>query len=256
MQYVKKSIYRKVVSTLLFLTCCFVAPVAVKAEVVMEEREVGYFHSVDLRTVANISLTQGDNQSLVIKADRDVLGKLKTEVRDGRLIISSRQNIRKVNAPEIAVEMKSIRALSISGSGEIKGENRINSKNIDMSISGSGDMLLELKTEQVETKVSGSGEMSLELEARTVRTNISGSGDIEMSGKAESLETKISGSGSLSAHDLETRSVSIRISGSGSCTVYATDELEVDISGSGNVEYRGQPKVNLSGSGSGSVRSK
>jgi len=235
MQYVKKSIYRKVVSTLLFLTCCFVAPVAVKAEVVMEEREVGYFHSVDLRTVANISLTQGDNQSLVIKADRDVLGKLKTEVRDGRLIISSRQNIRKVNAPEIAVEMKSIRALSISGSG---------------------DMLLELKTEQVETKVSGSGEMSLELEARTVRTNISGSGDIEMSGKAESLETKISGSGSLSAHDLETRSVSIRISGSGSCTVYATDELEVDISGSGNVEYRGQPKVNLSGSGSGSVRSK
>ena len=254
MRYVKRRVCRA--AALLLCICCCMVPALVMAEAVVEEREVGSFHSVDLRTVGRISLTQGDRQSLVIRADRDVLEKLRTEVRDGTLIISSRWNIRRVDAPDIEIEMERVRALRISGSGEIGGENRIMSKDIDLSISGSGDILLEMKAEQVEVKVSGSGEMSLEIEAETVATNISGSGDVEMSGKAASMKTKISGSGSLSAHDLETRSATIRISGSGSCTVHVTDDLEVDISGSGNVEYKGQPRVNLSGSGSGSVRSK
>ena len=198
MQFVKMRIYIAAVIVLLILSCCCIAPVAVMAERVTENRELGSFHSVDLRTVGNISLTQGSNQSLVIRADRDVLEKLKTELRDGTLIISSRWNIREANAPEISIEMKSIRALTISGSGVIRGDNRFVSKAVDLSISGSGDMLLELKAEQLDTKVSGSGNMSLELEAKTVAARISGSGDIEMSGMAASLETKISGSGSLS----------------------------------------------------------
>jgi len=252
---VNKRIGGAAVAVLLVLICCCLSPVVTLAERLTEEREVEPFHSVDLRTVGHISLTQGDEQSIVIRAERDVLQKLKTEVRGGELIISSKWNIRQAEAPEIFITITKVRSLKISGSGEIKGEERIFSKDLELGISGSGDILLELKAEQLHTKVSGSGNMSLELEAKYVTTHISGSGDIEMVGLSGSLETRISGSGSLTALDLETREATIRISGSGNCRVHVRDTLDVRISGSGDVEYRGNPKVNLSGSGSGSVRS-
>ena len=253
---VNKRIRGAAVGLLLLLICCCLSPIVALAERVTEEREVEPFHSVDLRTVGHISLTQGDEQSIVIRAERDILQKLKTEARDGELIISSKWNIRQADAPEISITITKVRSLKISGSGEIKGEERILSKDLDLGISGSGDIVLELKAEQLHTKVSGSGNMSLELEAKYVTTHISGSGDIEMAGLSGSLETRISGSGSLTAFDLETSEATIRISGSGNCRIHARDTLDVRINGSGDVEYKGNPKVNLSGSGSGSVRSK
>jgi hypothetical protein len=223
---------------------------------VTEVREVASFHSVDLQTVGSISLRQGRNQSLQVRAEREVLEQLKTEVRDGTLIIWSRWNIRKSDALEIIIEMESVKALSVSGSGKIKGENRIVTENLDLRISGSGDMNLMLEADSVDVKISGSGDMSLELESTTSNVRISGSGDVVLSGTTESLGTRISGSGSLSAFGLESRNASVRISGSGNCSVHVLDKLDVHVSGSGNVDYRGRPLVNLSGSGSGSVRSK
>jgi hypothetical protein len=248
--------YRMIVAMLLFLVSCCVLPTLVFAERVSEERDVPSFHSVDLRTVGNISLTQGDAQSLVIRTESDVLRYLETEVRDGVLVISSRRNIRKYDAPDMVIKMKKARSLRISGSGEIQGQNRIVSKSLDLVISGSGTMVLELEAEQLNTKVSGSGDMFLEVEAKTLTTHISGSGDVEVSGKSGDLEVKISGSGSLSAYDLETLDAYIRISGSGSCRVRARELLDVNVSGSGDVVYMGNPKVSLTGSGSGSVRAR
>jgi hypothetical protein len=241
---------------LLILVSCCVLPLFVFAEQVREEREVPAFHSVDLRTVGSISLTQGDAQSLVVRADSNVLRYLKTEVQEGVLVISSRRNIRRDDAPEITIEMKQVRSLGISGSGEIQGQNRIVSKSLDLVISGSGTIMLELNAEQLSSKVSGSGDMFLEVEAKTLTTHISGSGDVELSGKSADLDVKISGSGSLSAYDLETLNAHIKISGSGSCRVHARELLDVNISGSGDVVYMGNPKVSLTGSGSGSVRAR
>ena len=244
------------VAMLLIQVSCCVLPGLVFAEPVREERELPAFHSVDLRTVGSISLTQGDAQSLVIQADSNVLRYLKTEVRDGVLIISSRRNIRKGDAPEITIEMKRVISLRISGSGEIQGQNRIVSKSLDLVISGSGNIMLELKAEQLSAKVSGSGDMFLDVEAKTLTTHISGSGDVEASGKSADLEVKISGSGGFSAYDLETLNAHIKISGSGSCRVHVRELLDVNVSGSGDVVYMGNPKVNLTGSGSGSVRAR
>jgi hypothetical protein len=241
-------------AVLFFVMICF-APALAAADRITEERSVDAFHSVDLRTVGSITLSQGDAHSLVIRGKASVLKKLNTEVRDGVLVISSKRPITTADTPEISIEMKTVRLLRISGSGDIEGTGRILSSDLNLAISGSGDMDLELKAEKLESKVSGSGDMSLDIEALTVMTKISGSGDVEMAGKAEELSVKISGSGTLEAHGLQTMNAAIRISGSGNCTVNVRDRLDVDISGSGDVVYAGNPKVNLSGSGSGSVRS-
>ena len=67
--------------------------------------------------MGHILLTQGDVQSIVIQAEREVLQKLKTEFRDGELIISSKWNIREAEAPEISITITRVRSLKNSGSG-------------------------------------------------------------------------------------------------------------------------------------------
>jgi len=54
---------------------------------VTESREVSNFDRVALRDYGELVITQGEQESLTIEAHPDILPKIKTEVRDGKLII-------------------------------------------------------------------------------------------------------------------------------------------------------------------------
>ena len=111
------------------------------------------------------------------------------------------------------------------------------------------------KTGDLDLSVSGSGDMEIDIDAGEVETGISGSGDVKLSGRALSNRVSISGSGKLDAEDLETDRYKIQISGSGSCRINANKEIDASVSGSGSIYYRGEPdKVYSSTSGSGRIR--
>ena len=51
--------------------------------------------------------------------------------------------------------MKTIEEISLSGSGVIEGENKLRSDDMELSISGSGDMNLEVDGARIETQYFG-----------------------------------------------------------------------------------------------------
>jgi hypothetical protein len=201
-----------------------------------------------LRGFGEATLIQGDTEGLVIEADEAIISRIKSEVRDGRLVLGLDLAwwewitywFTWITMPNKVVHY-TIRLCDFSGA----------------SISGSGKVLAaDLHGDACRFSISGSGKVAIDrLAASSVDTRISGSGDVKMAGQAQTQSLRISGSGKVQNEDLETADTDIHISGSGKASVNATKNLAVNISGSGSVFYRGQPQVRQHISGAGRVGS-
>jgi len=125
-----------------------------------------------------------------------------------------------------------------------------------LSISGSmkAHLVGKLETSNLNISVSGSGNITADsLICNTLSTRVSGSGDVTATGKVTNVDSRISGSGKVTATELIADTVKCSVSGSGDFLVYADKYLDVSISGSGSVKYKGNPKIDQSISGSGKI---
>ena len=206
--------------------------------VISEEIDIPRIRGIVLRNSADIVLTQGDRQRMVVEGQRNIIDNLRTEVSNGILYISNKRPVWRTKPMNIRIRMDELSLLRLSGSGDVESENSFT----------------DLK--DLELRLSGSGSISLSIEADEVYTGISGSGSIRLEGEAHKAEYRISGSGGIYAENLEAERVYARITGSGSIKLYAEDELEARIGGSGSIYYDGNPRVNKRISGSGGVRSR
>ncbi|AKB49508.1 hypothetical protein MSBRW_0255 [Methanosarcina barkeri str. Wiesmoor] len=200
-------------------------------------RSIEPFHSLDSRISGNVFIEQG-NSSLRIEAEDNILPLLETSVENGVLVINEKKCIRPQKTIKIYAGMEEVRSLSLSGSGDIIGTTPIDSENLDLAITGSGNIKLETN-------------------ASSLKSLISGSGGVLLKGNASSHEINIEGSGSVDAPELRTEVTRVSIRGAGNANVYADRKLDTNISGSGNVFYRGNPEeFNTQVSGSGKVTNK
>ena len=208
-----------------------------------ETRNVRDFDEIQMRIGGKVYITQGDKNEVILEGHEDDLEEIETEVSGGRLVIKSRRERRwkfwgnsslKVTA---YITVKDLRGAYVSGSGDIVSRNQIKARDFTASISGSGDIALDLDSDYVSSKISGSG-------------------NIELEGNSDRAKLSISGSGKYFAEKLiVSGDYEISMSGSGRGSINVEGDLDVRISGSGKIYYMGKPtSVNSNVSGSGSVR--
>ena len=95
----------------------------------------------------------------------------------------------------LAVDVSSL-ALEVVGSGDIRVSGR--AKNLSIDISGSGDVEVpKLKAEKAVIKVNGSGDVSAYV-TEDLDVSITGSGDVIVKGNPKRVKQKINGSGRVS----------------------------------------------------------
>ena len=214
---------------------------------VTESREDSNFDRVFLRDYGELVITQGEQESLTVEAHPDVLPRIKTEVREGKLVIKigadwldklghalstslSRQWIK------YDLTVKELTGLEIAGAIRVKASG--------------------IETERLALKLGGAGQVNIRaLSAEVLAIDAPGAGAINISGKVGEQRVVISGAGSYKAPKLESRRASVDIRGAGQATVWAVEDLDVTISGLGSVEYYGSPAVKKRVSGLGTVTS-
>lgn len=204
-----------------------------------EERKLPAFSELNLAISADVILIQGSTQKVEIQASEKQLKLIETEVNNGKLTIKWSQSfVTHTEGIKIYITMVDIKALRVSGSGDILTKGKINAGDVTLSISGSGNIKVD------------------DLKAENIHSAISGSADIYLGGTspANSLEISISGSGDFTASDLAVKNIDVAVSGSGNCRIYATESIKARISGSGDVYYRGSATIDAKVSGSGSVQ--
>jgi len=244
-----------------------------------EVRNVEAFNKISFGFPGKLYLKQGSPQRVELEGDADILEEVETEVSGGRLKIGKEGkwfNWDDDHKITVYITVPNIEAVAVSGSGDIIGQSRIRTNDLNLNVSGSGSLLLEVEASgDVAASVSGSGDMNVKghfesfdgdvsgsgkivLDARIDEAadfTISGSGEVNASGEADAVKAQISGSGKVLAADLQTQRCQVRISGSGDVEINVTEELDANISGSGSVSYRGSPKkINSHAAGSGKVR--
>jgi hypothetical protein len=206
-----------------------------------ETRKVSEFNTIDIEYPVDITIKQGNNPSIELTADDNLLPQLQTEVRGGVLVIENKitewnQRVHPTETVQITLFVTDL--------------NRVN-------FSSAGTLLLEEFTgDDLQISLSGAGEIHLSnVVLDSLHLVLSGAGDLSGDGSVDSLQLTISGFGSFKGGDLKTRRAAVSISGAGNATLWAVQSLNVRISGAGSVGYYGQPpSFNEQISGAGNVR--
>ena len=192
------------------------------------------FHSVRVDGIANVYITQGPEQSVEVETHENLFNEIDRDVRGGEWSVGFDRCVRNVDRFDVFITIPEVRALTISGSGHITSENIIDGDELDLRISGSGDM-------------------DIGFDGQLIDSRISGSGDIRLEGSVALLDHQGTGSGDLEAFDMIATEADIDLTASGDAEVNVIEFLKVRISGSGDVLYKGNPELDISISGSGNV---
>jgi hypothetical protein len=221
-------------------SCYYGGGFGITGEGPVVERKVDLptIEGISLPGSASIYLTQGEPQSVRITGQENILDNLDLHVGGGNLEIGNKKPVWRSDPIKIYLTLKSLRSVRISGSGNVKCENHFND------------------LDNMEIGITGSGRIDLDVDSRDIRARISGSGDLFLNGTARDLDLVITGSGNIKAYDLQARNADARITGSGNMQLNASDRLDARVSGSGDIHYMGTPRINSSVSGSGGVRSR
>jgi hypothetical protein len=210
--------------------------------------ELSPFSAVDLRALGELKIEvaeAGAAPTLVIETSEAILPKLRSDVKDGRLVLTFDLTwwewgtwwFSWIRLPDRKVKY-TLRATGLD----------------EVGLTGSGTVSADsLTADHLTLRITGSGKIRVgALEAAQLKVRVSGSGDLSLAGRVGQQEISISGSGKVEAADLESERTKIQISGSGTTKVKATQELAVKINGSGRVFYQGEPQTitqRVSGSG-------
>ena len=135
----------------------------------------------------------------------------------------------------IVMEVKELNNATISGEGSIAGQGVFKT---------SGEM---------NVSISGSGNIVLDFESSSTNCTVSGSGNIVLKGKTEKVHIGMSGSGNIITTQLLAKDVNMGISGNAKIAVHAERSLNTAVSGVADIEYTGNPKVSSSSSGDATI---
>jgi hypothetical protein len=206
-----------------------------RGPVVTRELILPDFHSLELSGSGNVFLTQGDEQSVVVEGQENIIDLLDLKIVNGSWKIRFNQNVGRHQELNFHITIPQIRKLAIAGSGSIVANNTIYADDLYFKIAGSGDV-------------------DADVEVVRVFVDVAGSGDINLTGNAEKGSYKIAGSGDIHSFGLFTNRTSAQISGSGNVETTVVNYLNVQIAGSGNVYYKGDPSIDVSIAGSGKLK--
>jgi hypothetical protein len=172
-------------------------------------------------------LVAGTEGIITIEGESNLIEYIVTEVKSGQLIIKTEKgknlNPSRNQTIKITIPFKDLDAVSLSGSGDLWSKDLISATNLEVTLSGSGDIILSIKTKSATGKVNGSGNLTLKGSTSNLRAGVIGSGDFH-------------------GFNLKTSNTDVTVTGSGDAEVICTDNLKARVKGSGDIEYRGHPK--------------
>jgi hypothetical protein len=182
---------------------------------------------------------QEDTLSFRISTDENILPLLDIEV-DGTCLKIKCKNHVNIHPSQMRIYTCSahLNGLRLSGSGRVYLKEKITSDRMSILVSGSGDVASD------------------DLSCKEMDMNISGSGNIRLKGSAVCVSCSISGSGNVHAFDFVAQEMTCKVSGSGNMNIHVGEKLTARVSGSGNIRYRGNPQKDIRSSGSGRIKHK
>lgn len=201
-----------------------------------ETRTVTNFSGIDLQMNGNIYYQNAPTWKVDVSAKASIHDILETNVNNGRLIVRYRNGKTYDNDESIRINVSGpgVNSFTLNTSGNIICLNAIQTDNLYLRSTGSGDIVLQ------------------HVEATVIDAESKQSGRITATGGfTVSEKLKTDGSGKIDLSALTSKNVSARIIGSGDIKVKVSDRLDATIDGSGSVFFNGSPLITTRINGTG-----
>ena len=224
-------------SVVAFLSCS--APCIIgEGEVITEKRNLQAFDGIELRCSMDVQFRASRNARngfIVLQAQENLMPYIKTEVKDGILIIDLENCVNTTEELTAQIGVADLKKIINKGSGNIYTQTGI-------------------PFEEMVVVNDGSGEIDLKLKGGPIWVENDGSGPIYIEGVATELNVENDGSGDVDLSNLQAQDVEVVNDGSGNVTVWTENTIEIVLKGSGNVSYSGRPiSVSEENKGSGEI---
>lgn len=225
-------------ATFLFLltSCLDINSIKGDGQITTKSYDVESFESVEVSGFYEVMLIQGDEESVEVETDQNLLDYIRIFNDGKRLIIESEESLSSDHGVQVTVFYKNLHNIYSSGASEVKSRGT-------------------MEGEQLKVNMAGAGAIEVDVDAESLDVNISGAGLIKLSGTTHTQYLDLSGAGKLDAFELVSEECYVNLSGVGEAEVYVTERLNATVSGIGNVKYRGNPqKISQDVSGMGKVK--
>jgi len=203
---------------------------------VSEPRPVGEFAGIELSGSMYVMVEVGPESSVRVMADDNLVHRVETDVRGGRLHLRSPRPAIQDTPLEVVVTTPSLSYLGVSLAGDV-----------DVDIEGAS-------LEQLAVMVRGAGKLRVAgVSADRLRVDVDGAGNVQIDGGVNHLDFDLSGLGAGKFAGLCARTAEVRMGGAGKVTLNALESLDARFSGAGSVNYYGNPEVRYDDSGPGGL---
>lgn len=220
----------------------------VQRETILERPEVRDFDEVIVRgdlCSAELLIEQGENESLSVEAEPQIMRRLDVTVRNRKLIIRFGGSwlerlvdklAESLTGPNMVIrlQVRELRSLDVVCVGLVRAPT-IETASLWINQGGAGQLFID------------------DLIAQKLVVDQSGAGMIKIAGRVEKQVVRSNGVGRYAASRLRTQKTEARLTGSSLVQVHARGSLDAVVTGIGRVEYTGDPLVRTRVTGTGSV---
>lgn len=212
----------------------------------IENRNVKSFDAIKVSAGIDLYITMGNNESVKVVADDDIIDNVKTEVRGGTLHVYMKNNNSWFNifnwgstrSKKVYVTVNELKRLCTSSGSDVKAENT-------------------LKGDELQVEVSSGSDVNLDVIYKDVSLKASSGSDARINGRAKTFSANASSGSDINARGLEAAICNVSVSSGADASVTVTDELNANASSGADVIYYGNPVIkNIDESSGGDVSKK
>jgi hypothetical protein len=192
---------------------------------VTEEHDVGGFDGIAVSHAFEVSVEIGEEPSVVITTDDNLLEHIDLRVEGQRLHLGLEgvSSVRRATLEATITVPAALRELRASGASNVH-------------VTGT------LTSPVLELGASGASRVNVMVEVETLHVRAAGASSVVAAGRAGDVDLRASGASELSLEGLEAAAIQAHLSGASKAQVTARESLDADLSGASSLGYGGDPE--------------
>jgi RNA polymerase sigma factor (sigma-70 family) len=192
-----------------------------------KDYQITGFNSVNVGSVFEVEITQGDSFKTTITADDNLFDYIKAAKEDSTLHLSLESKDKSIETKEhlkAKIVMPSLRNLKLSGASHASVSGFKSSPMIDVDIGGASHLKGELETNKFVAQAHGASHL-------------------ELTGSAGDAKLKGSGASHLNLAKFALDQADVTLDGASHATIQIKSKLSYSVSGASHLSYRGDPTI-------------
>jgi hypothetical protein len=200
-----------------------------------KDSKVKPFDEIELSGPVKLVLRQDSSFAVKISADSAIMEQIKPDVSGHtfKLELDPMKYCGK-DSIIVSVGVGAVKKIKAKGASKVYSDGRLNLADLDLNLSGTTDL-------------------NLNINAGKVTTNIDGASKLTLSGQAGSHELESKGVLNMDAFSFVVGRYDLEVEGTGKLNINVLNDLKVNTSGATSIYYKGNPK-NVSEKKSGTAK--